>query len=58
MGRFITATAVALLAVAPGLSAAADEAALWQQCGGIGYTGPTKCAAGAVCMNYNDWYCQ
>lgn len=56
--RFITATALALLAAAPGLAAAEDEAGLWQQCGGVGYTGPVKCVAGAVCVKHNDWYRQ
>ncbi|KAG7284973.1 hypothetical protein NEMBOFW57_009591 [Staphylotrichum longicolle] len=32
-------------------------AALWSQCGGMGYTGPTTCANG-VCTKYNDWYSQ
>ncbi|KAH3674873.1 hypothetical protein WICPIJ_009443 [Wickerhamomyces pijperi] len=31
---------------------------LYGQCGGINYSGPTECAAGAVCKNYSDWYSQ
>ncbi|KAK3312829.1 carbohydrate esterase family 16 protein [Apodospora peruviana] len=31
---------------------------LWQQCGGIGYSGETSCATGAVCTLWNDWYAQ
>ena len=59
MGRFLTSTALALLASAPGVILgvqAADEAALWNQCGGNNFQGPTKCVSGATCMKYNDWY--
>ncbi|KAL2257533.1 hypothetical protein VTK26DRAFT_9512 [Humicola hyalothermophila] len=56
--RLITTAALALLATAPGPVAAADESGTWQQCGGIGYAGPTKCVAGAVCKVHNDWYHQ
>ncbi|KZV91660.1 acetyl xylan esterase [Exidia glandulosa HHB12029] len=31
---------------------------LWGQCGGIGFTGPTTCAAPSVCQYVNDWYSQ
>ncbi|KAL4261274.1 Beta-xylanase [Pleurotus pulmonarius] len=30
----------------------------WQQCGGIGWSGGTTCAAGWVCIYQNDWYSQ
>ncbi|KFY66482.1 hypothetical protein V496_02053 [Pseudogymnoascus sp. VKM F-4515 (FW-2607)] len=31
----------------------------WGQCGGMGFTGPTYCAAGAgTCHYVNDWYSQ
>ncbi|PVF98114.1 hypothetical protein CPB86DRAFT_814986 [Serendipita vermifera] len=30
----------------------------WGQCGGINYTGETKCVAGCVCVYLNDWYYQ
>jgi len=30
--------------------------ALWGQCGGIGWTGPTTCQAGSRCQSWNDWY--
>ncbi|KAI5794506.1 carbohydrate-binding module family 1 protein [Peziza echinospora] len=30
----------------------------WQQCGGIGYTGPTVCAAGSTCTVSNPYYSQ
>lgn len=31
---------------------------LWGQCGGIAYTGPKGCVAGAKCFPYNDWWSQ
>jgi len=30
----------------------------WGQCGGIGYTGPTTCAAGSTCQVSNAYYSQ
>ncbi|KAH6968175.1 hypothetical protein DER45DRAFT_513955 [Fusarium avenaceum] len=33
-------------------------AAAYGQCGGAGYTGPTKCASGQKCTKHNDWYSQ
>lgn len=33
------------------------QAALYAQCGGEGYSGPTSCVAGAVCTVWNPWYC-
>ncbi|CAF1102542.1 unnamed protein product [Rotaria sp. Silwood1] len=33
-------------------------AAQWDQCGGIGWTGPTTCCAPYVCTYSNDWYSQ
>ncbi|KAG6907753.1 Exoglucanase [Tephrocybe rancida] len=32
--------------------------AKWGQCGGIGWTGPTVCAAGSTCQVGNPWYSQ
>jgi hypothetical protein len=55
MGRVLTSTALALLAAA-GVQAA--DSGMWGQCGGINWTGPTTCVAGAVCTYQNDWYCQ
>lgn len=31
---------------------------MWGQCGGIGYTGATKCVSGSTCKYSNDWYSQ
>lgn len=31
---------------------------LWGQCGGIGWTGPTNCVAGAACSTQNAYYAQ
>ncbi|KAL1839449.1 hypothetical protein VTJ49DRAFT_1487 [Mycothermus thermophilus] len=30
----------------------------WQQCGGVGYTGPTQCEAPYTCHEWNPWYFQ
>ncbi|RDX56051.1 beta-glucosidase [Lentinus brumalis] len=34
------------------------QAAVYQQCGGIGWTGATTCVSGAVCTKLNDYYSQ
>ncbi|KAG9020985.1 hypothetical protein FS837_007693, partial [Tulasnella sp. UAMH 9824] len=34
------------------------QSAVWGQCGGIGWTGPTTCVAGSTCVKSNDWYSQ
>jgi len=39
-------------------SALAQQAPLWGQCGGNGWTGPTVCAAGSCCSTQNAWYAQ
>ncbi|KAM3497791.1 hypothetical protein MY11210_009695 [Beauveria gryllotalpidicola] len=33
-------------------------AAIWTQCGGRTWTGPTACAEGLVCKKFGDWYSQ
>ncbi|KAK4120634.1 carbohydrate esterase family 16 protein [Parathielavia appendiculata] len=61
MGRFLTSTALAALVAFPGLIPgvhAQNEAALWSQCGGLNWTGPTNCVSGAVCTKWNDWFSQ
>ncbi|KAL1840385.1 hypothetical protein VTJ49DRAFT_511 [Mycothermus thermophilus] len=30
----------------------------WEQCGGIGFTGPTRCESPWACTKVNDWYSQ
>jgi endoglucanase len=37
--------------------ALADQGA-WAQCGGIGWTGGTKCVSGYTCVKSNDYYSQ
>jgi lytic cellulose monooxygenase (C1-hydroxylating) len=39
-------------------SAPSAEQTKWGQCGGNGYTGPTKCVSGSVCNKLNDYYSQ
>ncbi|EKM76512.1 hypothetical protein AGABI1DRAFT_115829 [Agaricus bisporus var. burnettii JB137-S8] len=34
------------------------QAAVWQQCGGTGWTGDTTCVSGSVCTPLNDFYSQ
>lgn len=34
------------------------EAGQWEQCGGEGWTGPTKCVAPYTCKAQNQWYSQ
>ncbi|KAF3923078.1 hypothetical protein ABW20_dc0105866 [Dactylellina cionopaga] len=42
----------------PMLEDRATCAALYGQCGGSGYTGPTCCTSGSVCVYSNEWYSQ
>ena len=35
-----------------------DSAQQWEQCGGIGYSGPTECASPYACVYQNDYYSQ
>ncbi|KAL5512392.1 hypothetical protein ACEPAG_3384 [Sanghuangporus baumii] len=37
---------------------ATAQQTVWGQCGGIGWTGPTTCAAGSACVRQNDYYYQ
>ena len=41
----------------PTEDASAGSVAMWGQCGGINYTGPTACAAG-TCTEMNPYYSQ
>ncbi|GES64607.1 cellobiohydrolase [Aspergillus terreus] len=52
MGR-VSSLALALL-----LPAVQAQQTLWGQCGGIGWTGPTNCVAGAACSTQNPYYAQ
>ncbi|OCH85719.1 endo-1,4-beta-xylanase C precursor [Obba rivulosa] len=45
----------ALLAIVP---FALAQSAVWGQCGGIGWTGPTTCASGSTCVESNSYYSQ
>ncbi|KAI1794654.1 cellobiohydrolaseII [Ganoderma leucocontextum] len=54
MSKF--ASLCALLTVLPAIVSA--QAPVWGQCGGIGWTGATTCAAGSVCSAQNDYYSQ
>ncbi|KAH7140016.1 Alpha/Beta hydrolase protein [Dactylonectria estremocensis] len=39
-------------------STGTGTAAHWAQCGGSGYTGPTKCVSPYTCVKSNEWYSQ
>ncbi|KAJ7499946.1 endo-1,4-beta-xylanase C precursor [Mycena latifolia] len=45
-----------LAAVLVFLPTAIAQAAVWAQCGGQGFTGPTTCVAGAVCYKENQFF--
>ncbi|KAL7949260.1 4-O-methyl-glucuronoyl methylesterase [Trichoderma barbatum] len=34
------------------------QSPVWGQCGGIGWSGPKTCAAGAACVSYSEYYSQ
>jgi hypothetical protein len=45
--------------VAPVVTATATAlGSAWAQCGGVGFSGPTKCVAGYKCVETNEWYSQ
>ncbi|EJD54117.1 endo-1,4-beta-xylanase precursor [Auricularia subglabra TFB-10046 SS5] len=46
------------VALASFVAAAVAQSAVWGQCGGIGWTGPTTCVSGAVCTVQNAYYSQ
>ncbi|KAF5026907.1 hypothetical protein F66182_937 [Fusarium sp. NRRL 66182] len=39
-------------------SSSGEMVAQWNQCGGVGYSGSTKCATGTSCVVQNDYYSQ
>ncbi|KAJ7876556.1 endo-1,4-beta-xylanase C precursor [Mycena leptocephala] len=47
---------VALTAALALLPMTFGQASVWAQCGGQGFSGPTKCVAGAVCFYNNPFY--
>ncbi|KAF2855213.1 carbohydrate-binding module family 1 protein [Plenodomus tracheiphilus IPT5] len=51
-----TSTEAAAPAETP--ATASGTVKLYNQCGGQGYSGPTKCEAPATCVKANDWYSQ
>jgi pectin lyase len=53
-----TTTAAAPSAAPTGSGSSTGAAKLYAQCGGQGFTGPTKCEAPATCVKSNDWYSQ
>ncbi|CZT48816.1 related to Endo-beta-1,4-glucanase D [Rhynchosporium secalis] len=53
-----TMATVATPAVSGTSAASGATVALYGQCGGQNYQGPTTCASGSTCTNYNPWYSQ
>ncbi len=53
----VTSTKTSASATSTAASGGGGTAALYAQCGGLGYTGPTTCAQG-TCKYSNDWYSQ
>ncbi|KAF2200592.1 putative acetyl xylan esterase [Delitschia confertaspora ATCC 74209] len=53
-----TTTPAAPAASTPASGGNGGVAQKYEQCGGIGWTGPTTCAAGSTCKKANDWYSQ
>ena len=53
----VTSTKTSASATSTPPSGGGGTAALYAQCGGQGYTGPTTCAQG-TCKYSNDWYSQ
>ncbi|PPQ73146.1 hypothetical protein CVT24_009138 [Panaeolus cyanescens] len=51
---FLQGTALVLAAPSP--VPLDDGQPMFAQCGGIGWTGPTKCASGLYCNKINDYY--
>ncbi|EMD31601.1 glycoside hydrolase family 10 protein [Gelatoporia subvermispora B] len=50
-----SASLACLLATVPFSMA---QSSVWGQCGGIGWTGPTTCASGNICIEYSSYYSQ
>ncbi|KAI0084686.1 endoglucanase [Irpex rosettiformis] len=48
----------ALTALAIWICSARGQAEVWQQCGGIGFSGSTTCVSGSFCSVINDYYSQ
>ncbi|KAJ8508423.1 hypothetical protein ONZ45_g9304 [Pleurotus djamor] len=54
----VTTSRVATTSAAGPTTTSTGTVALYGQCGGIGYSGPTTCVAGATCTVLNDYYSQ
>jgi endo-1,4-beta-xylanase len=54
----VTSTKTSTSAAATSTAASGPEQVRWGQCGGNGYTGPTKCQSPYTCTYSNPWYSQ
>ncbi|KAF8883275.1 hypothetical protein BD779DRAFT_1748045 [Infundibulicybe gibba] len=55
MVKIAVTSAAAFLAFIP---VVLSQGAIYSQCGGVGWTGPTTCVAGSACVVSNEWYSQ
>ncbi|KAL2135131.1 hypothetical protein VTI74DRAFT_9724 [Chaetomium olivicolor] len=53
-----TSTKTSTVAPSTTSSASGAEQTHWGQCGGMNWTGPTKCQSPWTCQKQNDWYSQ
>ncbi|KAH6691484.1 glycoside hydrolase superfamily [Plectosphaerella plurivora] len=51
-------TTIRTTSSAPPVPTTGPEQTRWGQCGGIGWTGPTRCQSPWTCQRQNDWYSQ
>lgn len=51
-------TTVSTASTSAPTQASSVTAKLYDQCGGIGFTGPTTCQTNTYCFKQNDWYFQ
>lgn len=58
LGRLIPLSVAVATTLFASTATAAGCAALYGQCGGIGYSGTTCCITGSSCQFVNDWYSQ
>ncbi|KAL2261423.1 hypothetical protein VTK26DRAFT_4190 [Humicola hyalothermophila] len=54
----LTAALAATSLAAPVVEERQSCGAVWTQCGGNGWTGPTCCESGSTCVAQNEWYSQ
>ncbi|KAK4149508.1 glycoside hydrolase [Chaetomidium leptoderma] len=56
--KLLFAALAATALAAPVLEERQNCGAVWSQCGGNGFSGPTCCQSGSTCVEQNPWYSQ